>query len=274
MKPSRRFVLTAGTLGLFGGAATLGLLLSSDETPEKIAKPLVTFEDVRKNSDPAFRQSYLDQFKHLFDREFISTVDYDTEIMKEKPDAYASIDYIVGDEGKQKQYRVRVFPMSFNHKLVKRESDILSIIIDHEIEGHARLMHYGSPDLGENAFATTDGKYHAAYFDVYELRAFDNQMKNASGRGVSQACFNQCLLQYWRHYNNLLNADRSVSMKDPEVIDRAIHNLFAPAMMQWDFKGHRFITKQGNHYHWLMSGEGNRMHLPEKLCERMRKLRK
>ena len=248
---------------ILAGIGALGItgIFAVTAKPEKI-----TFQEAREN--PELRQEYLEQFKHLFDKPYVSEVVYE-ETQPENTKIGARVGgYNLGEMGNREAYKVEVYPFAFKGEPIKTEADFLSTLVDHEIEGHARIFYYGLKEMPESAFRGTNGRYHGAQIDAYEAFACQNQFMSPRIRSCSKEYGFGVLSQFHEYYSNLLSASKNFPFENPAAFEKAQTFFFKTTMLTARINGKEMILNKDGHLHWLVNNEGKRVHMPESLCEK------
>lgn len=240
----------------------------TDERPVKKAKKhqKISFQDAKDSNDAEIRQRYLNQLSHLFERPYTDQVVYSQS--QKMDDALAFVQHEGGDAGKRLAYTVEVFSLCFG-ETVKSEADLLSVIVDHEIDGHAKMLHFDS-GIPERDFMTEDGDYSYAYKFYGEAHAYLRQMSTPRIKEISTIRHQKTAGLFIKNYALLMATSKS-NLKDPSVIDRAAVSLFKPKLLQAYVAGEKTIVKYDGHLHWFADkkeGRVERVHMPEALCEK------
>jgi len=159
------------------------------------------------------------------------------------------------------------------------ENNFLSILIDHEIDGHAKPFHFAWSDVGyfdDDDFLSSDGTKIAMdiFASVYELYALRNQIRKAPERGVDKEFLIDISKSYWMHYSRIIQPDADKDLKKPEIIRKFRIEFFIPELM------HHTVTI-GDQYRGPLITEDGKMitsygpvELPDYLKEKVEEWRK
>ncbi len=259
---SRRKFLALASLGLISGGSGLNALLNKH----------ISFEDAQK--DPSLRESFVNQLKAEYQRPYITGVAYSSETPAPvnpeiRPQGIGA--EVVGlnpaDMGSRKAYEVRVYPGAFSDN-VKTERDFLSMIVDHEIEGHAAHFHFGG-SITAQEFQLIDSTYHPAVQPMLELVAYSGQLQRAQTRGVSPEYKDNIVQQYCSYYGQLLTSPREeFVLKNPETIRRAETLFFDPTLLSVRFGTTPLITRDGSRFLYLLPNN-ERLALPDHVVKKI-----
>lgn len=206
---TRRCIISSiGVLGL-GGLA----YLLSRERP--------SFQDAQKDAGvrPSYVAYWQKQFQHLG---HIGGITYSTN---EAPRDHAGMatNFVVGTIGDRIKQPITVFKGAFEYASIKSESDFLSVLVDHEIDGHAKIFYEGSPEFKEDEFLIEGSQ--TAYDrnveeDVIELYAYENQWKKRQERNISPEMAQTTLQQLWKNYSDLIHPVRNNAIANKASLEK------------------------------------------------------
>ncbi len=146
------------------------------------------------------------------------------------------------DIGKRKKYSIDIYNHAFADS--KCEDDFLNIVVDHEIEGHAKSWHYGASGFLYEDFLSVDGPdiiIPVILKDVNELHAFKVQIeKAAKERSVSNEIKRSSMQMYWYYYSDLVHPTREGRLKDESKLRKFREMFFTKSLADSEVE-----TKQG-----------------------------
>src|SRR3989344_831260 len=178
----------------------------------------ITYQEAR--ADPDLHQRYLAQFDDLTKTyPYIKGIVYAPNLGSGTM-ATSSLDHppILGEGEPQNPIgtdnTVYVSPRAFRVSSIQTEDDFLSVLVDHEIEGHARYLNQGFPGFTmSNAlnsegqfsrFNTAEGREISTLNPICELFAYQNQLDNPYNRRISAAQRESDVLMYNINFIDLL----------------------------------------------------------------------
>ncbi|HLC85336.1 MAG TPA: hypothetical protein VJH22_06095 [Candidatus Nanoarchaeia archaeon] len=186
-------LLGAGT-GI-GGALYYGLSAPQHSTQNA---QRITYHQAKQ--DPSLRQEYVRSLNLANQYPFIRLVDYAPNL--DFPMVTTSLDHPPAiNEGEPivrigQRSSVYVGPQAFTDPVISGDDDFLSVLVDHEIEGHAHYVSNGfpgftidnalTPDGLITAFRSIEGNEVTTLNPPYELFAYEHQLSNPHGRRLSQ----------------------------------------------------------------------------------------
>lgn len=213
--PKLRFTRRQFIIGGICLAGVGGLVhLLSDEKK-------ISFQEAQKN--PNLRSPYVAywqrQFQHL---DHISSIAYSTN---EAPKDHAGMatNFVVGTIGNRIKQSITVFKVAFEDRSITNENDFLSVLVDHEIDSHARIFYEGSPEFQEDEFLIEGSKteYNSNVAqDVFELYAYENQWKKRKERSISSELEKHTLIQFWKRYSDLIHPIRDTSIANKASLEK------------------------------------------------------
>lgn len=227
--------------GLFAGAAVfggLGYCLARYNPP--------TFQEAR--ADKSLREEYVNHIAEpLEELEYIKDIIYLGGRGVEG--SGMSINFNPMDVGRRKSVSIYVYDNPFGHGSVKNENDFLSLLVDHEIEGHARNIYYGFGWFEMDDLLASPGEYsEQVFFDVYELIAYGNQLEKRHERGISKDTLKHTLGKYYDYYSDLINP-----VRDESIINRKMLGKFRERLFLEDFLD-MFALLDGKRYKVILPG--------------------
>lgn len=266
----RSLILTGGLLSIFGAM----YVFSDRGKPVQTTPYRVTFEDAKR--DPALRQQYFDQNASYFQRPFVRSVHYRASAPPHLTHAGAGFEQQIDDIGKRIPSDVQVWPYAFEAKSVTNEKDFLNVIIDHEIDGHARLSYEGIPHFTIDQFRTgTDaagrGTYHDSLGAIVELIVYGYQIVQGRTKEVSRAQFENNFTNYGKYYERLFTTPRT-GLKDPAVVDKALALLFQKDFLRTTYENKPLIVQEGDQFLWHVKN-GIYTPLPKSVCDKIREVK-
>ncbi|HLD41913.1 MAG TPA: hypothetical protein VJB06_02670 [archaeon] len=195
----------------------------------------VTFEEAQR--DPSKREQYVKDVVRRFgllELVYLDRVSYCSEPPKEDNNEIADstslmqTEHTIGDIGKKIPHRTTIYPIAFDSAKILTEGDFLSVLIDHETEGHAKPIYFGYEGIDvSHLLADEKNSIEPLYTDVGELYAFRNQIKNASGRRVSPANLRNMDTLYWMYYSDLIHPIRNNDVKNPNELKKLREMFFS-----------------------------------------------
>lgn len=257
----RKFLLAsgAGLAGILAGGAYF--------TQEEI-----TFEDAK--ADESLRNQYFERHQALFARPYVKEVTY-SKVASSSHQYAEVLGVLRGDAGSKKAYNIAVYDSAFSYG----ESELLSTVIDHEIDGHASFLHWGYADVNgidirPSMFLTKDGQYNLAWDPALELIAYSVQLARGKERGISENFFRFLMKNYCGYYARMCQYDPMENQVDPLGIDRAKDAFFNPFLLTIKIGQLPFIVRDGERYGCLLPDKQvpTAVPLPYSVCKRIREL--
>jgi len=186
-----------------------------------LSRERISFQDTQKDSEmrPSYVAYWQKQFQNL---DHISSIAYSAN---EGPKDHAGMatNFVVGTIGNRIRQSITVFKGAFEYASIKSENDFLSVLVDHEIDGHAKIFYEGSPEFQEDEFliegSQTSYNSNVAQ-DVFELCAYENQWKKRQERNISAEMAQNTLQQLWKHYSDLIHPIRDNAIANKASLEK------------------------------------------------------
>ncbi len=220
--------LALGAATSIGGALYVGL---STPPPSVQTSQRITYHQAQQ--DPSLRAEYVRSFNLAAQYPFLRLVDYAPNLGF--PMVTTSLDHPPAiNEGEPivrigQRSSVYVGPQAFTDPVISGDDDFLSVLADHEIEGHARYFSQGfpgftidnalTPDGQVTMFSSIEGNQVSTLNPPYELFAYEHQLSNPHGRRLSQDMHEKNVKSFSQEYINLIRLLNRRAYRDPRQIE-------------------------------------------------------